>query len=35
LICVLLSVLGMVLMSTGVILHSTRSLLVSMLRKKG
>ena len=34
-ICILLSVLGMILISTGVILHSVRALLLDMLRKKG
>ena len=34
LICVLLSVLGMILISTGITLHSVRSLLIDMLNKK-
>jgi len=34
LICVLLSVLGMILISTGFMLHSVRSLLIDMLNKK-
>lgn len=34
LICVLLSVLGMILISTGFMLHSVRALLVDMLHKK-
>jgi glycosyltransferase involved in cell wall biosynthesis len=34
-ICILLSVLGMILISTGITLHSVRALLLAMLQKKG